>query len=214
MKFYYGSETPLTLPQYGVGNPTNDYGVGFYMTDEIALAELRASQYEEGGYVITYSVEMNDLDILRLSDGDETTILMWIALLVKHRFPYRERIAYKDTVDWLIKHFDTPAQQYDMIIGYRADDSYFNYSLGFVRGDISLETLAKAMKLGKLGVQYVLISKKAFQNIRYVFSYQVQRSEDYMTFRSKTLDEYHALLTQENRFSNTFIGELMKKYGE
>lgn len=214
MKLYYGSIFPLIKPEFGVGNPTNDYGLGFYMTDDMALAELWACQYQEGGHAITYKTDLSGLNVLRLSEGSELTILRWITLLVKHRFPYQERLANKQTVDWLISHFDTPIDQYDVIIGYRADDSFFNYSLGFVRGEVSLETLAKAMKLGRLGLQYVLVSRKAFSRIEYVSSYQVPHKEDYKSFREKTLGEYHELLRQENRFSNTFIGELMKKYGE
>jgi hypothetical protein len=214
MKLFYGSKSPLVKPEFGMGNPTNDYGLGFYMTDEVSLAELWACQYQDGGYAITYKVNLNGLNVLHLSEGSELTILRWITLLVKHRFPYQERLANKQTVDWLIKHFDTPIDQYDVVIGYRADDSYFNYSLGFVRGEVSLETLAKAMKLGRLGLQYVLVSKKAFSRIEYVSSHEVPHREDYKSFREKILGEYHELLRQENRFNNTFIGELMKKYGE
>lgn len=214
MKLFYGSKTPLVKPEFGVGNPTNDYGLGFYMTDNIALAELWACQYPDGGHAITYKVDLSDLNVLRLSEGSELTILRWITLLVKHRFPYQEKMANKQTVDWLITHFDTPTDLYDVIIGYRADDSYFSYSLGFVRGEVSLQTLAKAMKLGRLGLQYVLVSKKAFSRIEYVSSYSVPHKENYRSFREKTLGEFHELLRQENRFKNTFIGELMKKYGE
>ena len=55
--------------------------------------------------------------------------------------------------------------KYDMIVGYRADDSYFQYSRDFVANDLSIEILSKAMKLGKLGKQYVLISENSFKHI-------------------------------------------------
>ena len=130
------------------------------------------------------------------------------------RFSYTDRVLYKDVIDWLISHFDVPINDFDFIIGYRADDSYFSYSRGFVNGDISIETLSNALKLGKLGKQYVLISKKAFNNIKYVKHYEVHNDDEYELFRQKTLNEYHELLNKEDRFVNHFIGDLMKKYGK
>lgn len=214
MKLYYGSKTLLQQPVYGEGNPTNDYGLGFYLTNDQNLADLWACQYPEGGFTITYSIDIRNLNILQLSDVGEESVLKWITLLVKHRFSYQQIIENKQVIDWLISHFDVTINQYDMIVGYRADDSYFNYSLGFVTGAISLETLTKAMKLGKLGLQYVLISKKSFREIQFVSSYPVLHKDDYKEFREKTLDEYHELLRQEDIFTNTFIGDLMKKYGK
>ncbi|MBO4667722.1 MAG: DUF3990 domain-containing protein [Bacilli bacterium] len=214
MKLYYGSKTLLQQPIYGEGNPTNDYGLGFYLTNDQNLADLWACQYPEGGFTITYSINIRNLNILQLSDVSEESVLKWITLLVKHRFSYQQIIENKQVIDWLISHFDVAINQYDMIVGYRADDSYFNYSLGFVTGAISLETLTKAMKLGKLGLQYVLISKKSFREIQFVSSYAVLHKDDYKEFREKTLDEYHELLRQEDIFTNTFIGDLMKKYGK
>ena len=55
-----------------------------------------------------------------------------------------------------------------MIIGYRADDSYFTFAQDFVAGAISLRKLSEAMRLGKLGEQIVLKSEKAFEHIRFV----------------------------------------------
>ena len=214
MKLYYGSKTLLQQPVYGEGNTTNDYGLGFYLTNDQNLADLWACQYPEGGFTITYSIDIRNLNILQLSDVGEESVLKWITLLVKHRFSYQQIIENKQVIDWLISHFDVTINQYDMIVGYRADDSYFNYSLGFVTGAISLETLTKAMKLGKLGLQYVLISKKSFREIQFVSSYPVLHKDDYKEFREKTLDEYHELLRQEDIFTNTFIGDLMKKYGK
>lgn len=214
MKLYYGSKTYFNQPTFGIGNPSNDYGVGFYMTDSKAMAELWASQNPEGGYVLSFDIDLNHMRILKLADYDELSVLKWIALLAKHRFPYQSRLQYRDILDWLVSHFDSPINDYDIVIGYRADDSYFNYSVGFLAGDISLETLQKAMRLGKLGLQYVLISKASFGHLTYLGAEEVAFKTDYANFRAKTLSEYNELLRMEDRFTNTFIGELMKKYGK
>ena len=50
----------------------------------------------------------------------------------------------------------------DVIIGYRADDSYFSFARAFLENRISLAQLERAMKLGGLGRQVVAVSEAAF----------------------------------------------------
>ena len=50
--------------------------------------------------------------------------------------------------------------EYDVIIGYRADDSYFSFAKDFINNTISVEQLAEAMRLGELGIQIVLKSER------------------------------------------------------
>lgn len=57
---------------------------------------------------------------------------------------------------------------FDVIIGYRAYDSYFSFAQDFVSGAISYRQLGDAMCLGKLGEQVVLRSEKAFGQIKYI----------------------------------------------
>ncbi len=53
-------------------------------------------------------------------------------------------------------------------MGYRADDSYFSFAQDFLNGTISLRQLARAMHLGKLGQQYVIKSREAFDKLCFV----------------------------------------------
>ena len=214
MKLFYGSKTLVKIPVYGEGNPSNDYGLGFYMTDNIEMADLWASQFKNDGFSITYNVDFSGLKVLKLLGTDEKSILSWITILVKNRFDYVDRVQYSDVINWLIKHFDVPIDDYDVVIGYRADDSYFNYSRGFVNGEVSFETLSLALKLGKLGIQNVLVSKESFKHISYLEHKTVKASKEYETFRRKTLNEYHELLDKEDKINNTFIRDLMRKYGK
>ena len=52
MIFYYGADKIVTKPIFGKGNPSNDYGLGFYLTENKELARLWASKFPEGGYLI------------------------------------------------------------------------------------------------------------------------------------------------------------------
>ena len=213
MILFYGADNDLKKPIYGIGNASNDYRLGLYLTPSADAAFLWASRFD-GGWVIKYKIDITKLKVLRLDNNTEEDVLKWITILIKNRFDNNEKIRYKQTIDWLISKFSIDLSNYDMVIGYRADDSYFSYSLGFVSGEISIETLKEAMKLGKLGLQYVLISPLAFSIIEYVNGSKVNKSNAYDTFRKSTLAEYHTLKNNEDRFNNTFIGELMKKYGK
>ena len=67
--------------------------------------------------------------------------------------------------EFLKKNFMLDYKEYDIIKGYRADDSYFSFAQDFINGTISYRQLNNAMYLGKLGIQYVLKSKEAFNRI-------------------------------------------------
>jgi len=52
---YHGSQFVIDKPVYGVGNPRNDYGPGFYCTREIDLAKEWACTEEKDGFVNIFS---------------------------------------------------------------------------------------------------------------------------------------------------------------
>ena len=58
-------------------------------------------------------------------------------------------------------------KKYDIIRGYRADDSYFSFANAFINNQLSLQQLQKAMMLGDLGEQIALRSEKAFRSLRF-----------------------------------------------
>ena len=68
---------------------------------------------------------------------------------------------------YLIDNFSVNVNAFDLITGYRAGDSYFDYAESFLNNGISVEQLAQAMRLGKLGEQIVIKSKFAFSNLKY-----------------------------------------------
>ena len=213
MRLFYGSETLFTEPIYGEGKATNDYGLGFYMTTSYELAKLWATKSINGGYVLTFDLDIEGLNILNLKDYDEENVLKWISILVNHRFDFTEKEKYDSRIAWLNKKFHINLDAVDMIVGYRADDSYFNYSKAFVANELSFEKLTEAMRIGKLGLQYVAISRKAFKKLIFVKSEHFLHTDEYEIFQKKALDEYHELKTKDSD-NNTFIRDLIRKYGE
>ena len=167
MILYHGPLDLIKKPVFGYGKTNNDYGPGFYCTQNLELAkEWAAQDPEKDGWANEYSIETDGLKLLNLN-GSEYTILNWLSVLAKYRdFRVSTPIA-RQGKNYLIENFSVPVENYDMIMGYRADDSYFSFARAFVNNELSIAQLANAMRLGKLGEQYVLKSQKAFDKIQF-----------------------------------------------
>ena len=161
---FHGSPEIIQSPVYGKGKSYNDYGIGFYCTEHLALAKEWACTENTDGYANKYEMDTEGLSILNLS-SDEYTILHWLALLIEYRKFRISTPIMKRGVDWLREHFLIDLTPYDMVVGYRADDSYFSFARAFINNEISLAQLSYAMRLGKLGEQFVLKSPTAFERI-------------------------------------------------
>ena len=164
---YHGSPSILKQPIYGYGKTYNDYGQGFYCTKHLELAKEWACSEGVDGFANKYEIETDGLNILNLS-SDEYNILNWLAILLENRQLRLSSPIEKRGRDYLLQNFLIEYKQYDCIIGYRADDSYFSFARSFISNTISLKQLSYAMKLGELGEQFVLKSKKAFDAIKFI----------------------------------------------
>lgn len=184
---YHGSKDIIEKPIYHKGKKENDYGFGFYCTENNELAkEWACSNNESNGFSNKYSIDITDLKILDLTDK-RYSILNWIAILLKYRtFDLSNDISIL-AKDYLIKNFYIDVNQFDIVIGYRADDSYFSFAKDFINNTIPVRKLNKAMALGELGKQVVIISELAFNRLRFE-SYEVANSLEYFIKR-KTRDE-------------------------
>ncbi|MDD3360914.1 MAG: DUF3990 domain-containing protein [Hespellia sp.] len=167
VEIFHGSEEKIRIPQFGVGKNTNDYGRGFYCTQNIELAKEWACSNGYDGYANKYEFDMNGLRVLKLN-SPSYSVLNWLAILADNRTYWERSSISENAKNYLHEHFLIDISEFDVIIGYRADDSYFTFAKNFVANGISLHQLQEAMKLGKLGEQIVLKSPKAFDRIRFI----------------------------------------------
>lgn len=111
------------------------------------------------------------------------SILNWLAILLENRkFVVAEGLPQR-AKEYLLENFMVDYKNYDVIVGYRADDSYFSYASDFVNNTLSLNDLGEAMRLGKLGEQVVLKSRKAFEALAFVEAIEVSRDEYYAKYK-------------------------------
>lgn len=182
MIIYHGSKDIIEKPEFCKGNKKNDYGLGFYCTESVELAkEWACSDNETNGYANRYEIDLTDYKILDLREK-KYSVLNWMALLLKFRtFDVNTPISAQ-AKEYILENFYVDVEKYDVIIGYRADDSYFSFAKDFINNSISVEQLAEAMRLGELGIQIVLKSEKAFNGIKYI-DYESAESKEYYVKR-------------------------------
>ena len=207
---YHGSEQLVEEPTFGKGRVNNDFGLGFYCTESEDLAKEWAVSSLRNGFANRYTLDTEYLNILNLNSPDYT-ILNWIAVLVEHRlFSIKTPVARR-AKRYLIDHFGVNVNAYDLITGYRADDSYFDYAESFLNNGISVEQLARAMRLGKLGEQIVIKSQFAFSRLRYE-GFDVAEKEKYYVLRKARDEEanraYLEMLEEES--DGLYIQDIMR----
>lgn len=145
-------------------------------------------------------------------NSSEYGILHWLAILLENReFDIPSGLAF-EAKEYILHHFLVDYNRYDVIIGYRADDSYFSFAQDFINGTISYRQLNNAMHLGKLGQQVVIKSEKAFLCLQYMGSEIAEREEWYAKkmLRDKTVRrEYFDVERNRRKRGDLYITQIM-----
>lgn len=208
---YHGSAGKVSDPKFGFDNRHNDFGAGFYCTEDPELAEEWAVRRDRDGRTNMYRIDESKLEILDLCSR-KYTVLHWLAILLENRtFDVSEGIA-REAQEYIIANFATPYRSADVIIGWRADDSGFSFAQDFLSGEISYSQLCTSLRNGKLGHQYVLKSEPAFKAVGFVKSTKALR-ERYLV-RKEACDliarrKYLAELVKNRQPGDLRIGRII-----
>jgi len=181
MVLYHGSGVLVERPIYGQGKSENDYGRGFYCTEHLELAKEWACPKRKDGFANIYEFPMAEMRVLDLN-GPDMGVMQWLSVLIANRPVRVESPIQEEGMAWIKDHFAVETEGYDVIRGYRADDSYFGFVRSFLENGIDLAQLTRAMRFGNLGEQVMLKSKRAFEAI--VFKgYEIAPWETYYLHR-------------------------------
>ena len=177
---YHGNLQKELTPEYGMGKPYHDYGNGFYMTVDRDLAYEWAVSLSTGenGYCHAYTLDMSGLRCLRLDSVED--ILTWMAILMKHR-PGTDSRRWDLIQRRFIGKYCLDVDTFDVIIGYRANDSYLAIAKQFARGEIGVNILGRLLRLGSFGTQVCIKSRLAYTHLNYMDLYEV----DYEHFHTQ-----------------------------
>ena len=103
IQLLHGTDHIIEKPDIKIGNPNNDYGMGFYCTRIDEMAREWACKKNMDGFVNIYDFEMDGLKVLNLLDCHHS-VLNWIALLLQFRtFKLDSEVAI-DARDYIIEH--------------------------------------------------------------------------------------------------------------
>ena len=211
MELYHGSEVIVKKPIYGFGRSDNDYGSGFYCTQEWDMAAEWAAHSERGGFVNQYQIDTSNLTTLDLLSEDYH-ILHWLSILISNRIVRLSSPVEKRAMSYITERYHLDTTDYDIIKGYRADDSYFSFVRAFLSNTITIEQLSVAMRLGDLGTQYMIQSSRSFDKIRFI-GYDIIDGPLYYDKRisrdSTARNKYYELLDHEDPSGHT-VREIMK----
>ena len=169
----HGTDHIIEVPDIHIGNPHNDYGMGFYCTKVDEMAREWACKKNTDGFVNSYAFDTDGLKVLNLLDGNHT-VLNWIALLLQFRtFKLDSEVAI-DARDYI-----------------------------------------KALKLGKLGEQTVVISQKGFDHLHFINAYPVSKSVYYPKFLdrdTKARDTYRKEIKKSKSYrDDIFVLDILRE---
>lgn len=212
---YHGSSRVIQAPEWGVGNMKNDYGLGFYCTEDCDLAKEWASSGDRDGYSNKYEIDLEGLNICDMTGGHH--ILNWMAVLLDNRTFHLTSSLAVAAREYILDHF-TPDYRYDdVVIGYRADDSYFSFAKDFLNNSISLQTLSRAMKLGRLGEQVVIRTQRGMERLKFIAAEYVDSSLYYPLKLSRDAtarEEYFKSRTEDNPLDAVYVLDIMREKWE
>ncbi|MFC2741979.1 MAG: DUF3990 domain-containing protein [Selenomonas artemidis] len=171
---FHGSKMVVEHPLREKCRENNDFGKCFYCTESLDLAKEWACQKGSVGIVSAYTLDMTGLSVINLNTEAYHT-LNWLATLLQHRYLDDLSDDAQFALDYLIRNFAVDTSTADVVIGYRADDSYFQYALNFLTNQLSIDKLAEAMRLGKLGEQVAIQSNRAFQRLEFQDFYEAEQ---------------------------------------
>ena len=209
---YHGSDKIISEPKCNLEKKYNDYGQGLYCTKHIELAKEWAVDEGRDGFVNIYEIDLAGLKVLDLN-SDSYSILHWLTVLLEHRNISVNTPVAIDGLEYLKEHYHVALDDYDVIIGYRADDSYFSFARAFISNSISVSQLQQAMYLGELGIQYFIKSEKAFSKLKFIEAIPVDSAEYYSNkvLRDSNARKNYKRITESVDKNGTFLLDLMRK---
>lgn len=160
MRLYHGTDFLFERPDLSLCRPFKDFGRGFYLTPDLAVAKRMAERCVErsdwqGASKYVYVYDFDDLDLSSLNVRRFTpTVNEGFAMFVMANRRLRTTSADHNRDN-----------RYDIVIGPIADDKMGVLFRRFEDGEISLEYLTSELKFKKLSMQYSFHTNRAVSKL-------------------------------------------------
>lgn len=173
---FHGSPKIVEKPLLGYGKNSNDFGPGFYCSEDRELAKEWAVSYKRNGYLNKYEIDIEGLNVLDLTKV-ENGFNQWVSLLIENR-PTSIRRELKEQFSNL--HYPD-LYGVDIILGYRGDSSIFTILDDYLNDKIDTKNLLKKIKKSGLGEEIVLVSQAAIDKLKFIGCESVSYFDCYRT---------------------------------
>lgn len=189
---YHGSKSGIRGAISPISRESCDFGKGFYMGTDRNQPLTLICNYPNAK-IYTLSVELSELKILNVEVGID-----W-ALLVAYNRGKMESARNSS----IYNRFANLSKDYDMIVGYIANDRMFVVLDRFFNGEITDLALINSLSALKLGKQYAALTEKACQKIKILDEHELSEND-----RDKLKKESEANRSKGIEMAN----EICRKY--
>lgn len=181
VKVYHGSNCEVKNPILSFGREDADFGIGFYVTTDIEMAEKWAAR-RHNPIINVYTVDLDDLNGLEfgLNKG-------WLDFVVQNRSGN--------------KRVEIDLSEVDYIKGATADDRLFAVIEQYESNLLDAETAIKAMNAMKIGEQIALISDESIRKLEFCHSY---------TLSEERRNELKNMLSKMRKETNEIVEKIMR----
>ena len=149
LRVYHGSYCEVNNPSLDNGRIDADFGIGFYVTPDIMMAEKWACRKKKP--IINEYI----LDIDKLSEYSFSLDEEWLDFVIQNR----------NGDDTAFSPYD-----FDILKGATADDKLFATIEQYESGFIDSETAVEVLNCMKIGQQICIRTKKGLENLHFIKS--------------------------------------------
>ena len=154
--YYHGSYCEIKVPVLTKSRKRVDFGVGFYLTTDINVADKWAAS-KNPSYRNVYKLDLSGLAVYTFEDDEA-----WFDFVVANRMG--------DKVD-------PKFAKYDVLIGKIVDDKMFSAIEDYTAQILSKEQALQIVSAMDYGLQYVLKTEKALKKIKFIKSRHIYGTE-------------------------------------
>ena len=149
LRVYHGSYCEVNTPSLDNGRIDADFGIGFYVTPDIMMAEKWACRKKKP-IINEYILDIDKLSKYSFSLDEE-----WLDFVIQNRNG-------DDT--------DFSPYDFDVLKGATADDKLFATIEQYESGFIDSETAVEVLNCMKIGQQICIRTKKGLENLHFIKS--------------------------------------------
>ncbi|WP_394863027.1 DUF3990 domain-containing protein [Paraclostridium bifermentans] len=156
-----------------------DFGIGFYATPNFEVAcnwlylKTKSQGVNNHKHVNKYELNLDGLKVYKFESDED-----WLDFVLYNR---SRPTGYNNDLDFEFSEEDynyfAEVNKHDVIIGRIADDSMYEVLGHYTDGNFNYDDTIDCVKSMDLGLQYILRSQKAIDNLTFIESFEGKSSD-------------------------------------